>query len=829
MRKSVSLLIMALAMLMPMCIGAQKKRYSAPIKFEDGMQYCWERKKGKYALVVKQPGYQDYVLTDYIYDVSNNAVRYGVKFEFYGLDNYKLLNSKYILVEKGGKLGVINGQGLVIEPCEYTEVLRFSGSFAYTIKKSKEKYSEIGRETYSYFDLVVKGKNGKWGTISSSKGGGIKPIYDKVYCPKHIWVENKEGMWLGYNPISYIKEDYAIEFIIEKKGKYGLATTEKEIVPPLYDKESFLFSNVKPFVYKEKYNYNPKHNIFQTIVLDRNLYLLVKDGKKMWYDVKNGNTIYIGEPEKEKINKTNRNFYYQYSIGGCFGYVIENGYTIPALYGEKIECLSVTPTDSADIYIVKNAKNENLIGLYNAKLKKEILAPEYTKIIKTDLHDGFFLVEKDSTASHYAYISQTRDSVVLLQNKQDAFLNAEAIQIDSTLSILKNGKAYGLCDSESGLMLPCIYDSIKPVENVVSNIKSDYNGLFVTYLNNRKGVVSRDAVITLPYYNNLEFKNDTLNLECYTWPVIYGHYNKNKFKMYITKENDDYAIDFNWNQILDIVAKNKSNNDDDYSDVISFSKYIDNQMLTYAAMLKQWQVVEEVLLNDAKNSVYSYSKTKTKFIAMYYAAIEYRTDEEKDQHMDYMNAILATSDAISAEKKAQDDREREARYKEYEEQQRQRRIAAEQARIERQQQWENLAAALGNMANNISAAVNSSKSRKRAKTYTYNNNNTNTRRSSANTHSHNHSSTSSSSGSSVERCDECGGDGKCTKVTSNLTLFKTYCKGTGKCHNCIDGLVKDAFGTRLCSYCNGSGKCYHCKGTGKCTKCHGTGKIVKKK
>ena len=65
MKKRVSFLIMALAMLMPMCVGAQLiKRYSAPIKFEDGMQYCWVKKKGKYALVVKQPGYQDYALTD---------------------------------------------------------------------------------------------------------------------------------------------------------------------------------------------------------------------------------------------------------------------------------------------------------------------------------------------------------------------------------------------------------------------------------------------------------------------------------------------------------------------------------------------------------------------------------------------------------------------------------------------------------------------------------------------------------------------------------------------------------------------------------------------
>ena len=112
----------------------------------------------------------------------------------------------------------------------------------------------------------------------------------------------------------------------------------------------------------------------------------------------------------------------------------------------------------------------------------------------------------------------------------------------------------------------------------------------------------------------------------------------------------------------------------------------------------------------------------------------------------------------------------------------------------------------------------SNRTRKQSKTHTHNNS-----RSKSN-NSYNHSSVSNHS--QYVTCDHCNGTGSCG-FTKDYNLNKRSCHGTGKCPECIDGIVTDAFGSRVCSYCKGTAKCPICKGIGKCTKCHGTGKMKK--
>lgn len=81
-------------------------------------------------------------------------------------------------------------------------------------------------------------------------------------------------------------------------------------------------------------------------------------------------------------------------------------------------------------------------------------------------------------------------------------------------------------------------------------------------------------------------------------------------------------------------------------------------------------------------------------------------------------------------------------------------------------------------------------------------------------------------GGTMVTCNHCNGTGSCG-FTKDWNLNKRSCHGTGKCPECIDGIVTDAFGSRVCSYCKGTAKCPICKGSGKCTKCHGTGKMKK--
>ena len=843
MKNIILFIIIALTLLMPSEVCAERQR-SFIKKLEPGMTFCWKKKKGKYALVRKLKGYDDYYVTDYIYDVSKRGknedllVFSGVNFEH-----------QWIVVERDNKFGIINLHGEEVVPCLYDEMNRgakIDGKWYFTKEYHfDDKDSYVGRSDIKNNDIVIaKNQNGKKGIIEFN--WVAKTIldfeYDYIYIPDNNCRVNFADVWTGkyfhenyycYNvPMNVgLKYSDAQYFIIGKGDKYGLYDRiENKIIEPIYNQNSFELG-----YYKEKTKQSGYyHHLYNGLYLktsdeyfnavrsdDVTLFfgetiLLKKDGKRVLYDMSNGCEIILENVKSESILRTKRNLYYQYNNGIANGFVIDNGYEIEAKYdGDNIENFEPMPSDSTEIFKVKNRRNKNtLYGLYNAKLKKEILSPVYTKILKTNLNDGFFLVEKDSTESYYAYITNNKDSVILLKNKKDAYKDAKLTSIDKTLSIAEKDGVYGLTDKESGLVVPCIYDSIKPLKSLVEKVDDSFNNLFVSYYHGRIGMISPEATITLPYFTDIEYKADTITLWTKEIPSVKGvdvhDVYKIKFKMDISINGEDLISSYNWDRFLDIYLFEHSYNLAVYTDYQPFLKAI-----VYATLHEK----EAKLSDEISNGHYiswcnGIDEELTSFAQMAY----YHLDM-KDELYDYLKSSFGTI----ANLKKDAERMEALKQQQYEEERRQQRIAAEQARLERQRQWENLAIALGNLADNVNAAVNSGKSRKRAKTYTYNNNNV--RRSSANNHSH----SSTSSGSSVVRCDECGGDGKCTKVTSNLTLFKTYCKGTGKCHNCIDGLVKDAFGTRLCSYCNGSGKCYHCKGTGKCTKCHGTGKIVKKK
>ena len=839
MKNIILFIIIALTLLMPNEVCAKKRQEFSSL-YKPEMEFYWKKKNGKYALIRKQKGYEDWVLTDYVYDVCKDATKkklYVYKGE---------LKNQWLKVEKDNKFGIINLHGEEVLPCVYDkmEITKLDGSknFTYTLRHYKEKYTDLGAFVNYKKAIIIAKQNGKYGIIDFYGYKGITKLdfeYDYIgLVDYHLRTANNSQIWNGVDNDESADDKSKVSlncykrpnderyYIIGKDYKYGLydRVENKIIIDPIYNDSSFELKF-------DTWNYNSKndylningmsvrlnstktHQLYDKNIISflGGMYLLKnKKGKRVLYNTHNGKTIYVGDVKKECIKKTDRNLYYHYSNDTVVGCVFDNGYKIEVNYRlNDIENFEILPIENVEIFKVKHyQKTKPLYGLYNAKLNKEILAPKYTKIIKTELNDGFFLVEKDTTESYYAYIPSSRDTVLFVDNKNDAFKNATLVHTKGTMSFFKQGNCWGVNDTINGLVVPCIYDSIKPIESVVKNVGEDFKDMCLSYYRGRLGVISPATTVTLPYFTDIVSKSDTLMLTANDYPGIRDFATTKQFKMFITTNEENELIGkYNWSDFLNPFV---------FEAAYNLAVYTDYRPFLEATAYERLDEIESVVLKLIADGYYDGADFAINRELKGFARIAYVELGIKDlqAYNSYKSNVIETLEDKVKRLKAEKERERQ---QQYEEQLRQQRIAAEQARLERQQQWENLAAALGNMANNINAAVNSSKSRKK----TYNNNNT--RRSSANNHSH----SSTSSGSSVERCDECGGDGKCTKVTSNLTLFKTYCRGTGKCHNCIDGLVKDAFGTRLCSYCNGSGKCYHCKGTGKCTKCHGTGKIKK--
>ena len=852
MRRLLSIIIIHLILLTPVLAQQEQplspiqeaaqaeieKRYGSYPKLNGNMSFWWKKKKGKYALALREEGKEDIVLTDYKYSVCKLVAK--EKVYIYGSSEY--LDRLSLLVECNGRFGIINLLGHEVVPCKYIAAKDDYGNIQNNSEYNYKGLHNVGGSisTISYFH--VKGDNGKWGSVYYNEGYDTnitEPQFDSIYTHRlgvvdnHLTIQKPEEYILNYHwnltnvSLKYIgfrHSHYDSYTIVEKDGKFGAIAFGEVSIPPLFDKASFSIQShdlqkkgENTYILRNGLIFDESiyrsHKAFQKISIQNRLFYLLKDGKKVWYDTKTGNIIPVDDAKSEHIAMCSRNMYYQYYNGKGWGYMIDNGGSIPPHYGEDIENFSPIPCIATDIFIVKNVKDENLIGLYNAKLKKELLPPVYTKIMKTDLRDGFFLVEKDSTDCSYAYITCTRDSVVLLKNKKDAYAGAEFIPIDSTLSLVKKDGGYGITDSESGLIVPCVYDSIKPVEYINDKISEDLRGrLFVSYFDKEwKGLISRDAVVANPYFPYIGVYLKSISLR------DNGQYHSEDLSISIK----DSIINITNDWEADLKKVLKEDFDIYFESLYETAVMTDNRTLLEATINARLQNLENRMWAKAEKGM-SFVEEFDKMRSLCYFAwinLDYKQMEDysKTLKSTYENLYAIYSDKqqqIQAQKE-EEERQRQEEERQRQEQLRQQRIAAEQARQQRLQAWADVAAAVANGMAHVNASVNASHTRKQ--------------------HHYNHSTparnytqtTTSKAEPNYVRCDHCGGSGTCTRVNTNMTLFKSHCRGTGKCQHCIDGLVTDAYGTRLCTYCKGTAKCYHCKGTGKCSKCKGTGKVKK--
>lgn len=818
-----------------------EKRYGKYPKLNGNMSFWWKKKKGKYALALREEGKEDIVLTDYKYSVCKLVAKEKVYF-INGSSEY--LNRLSLLVECNGRFGIINLLGHEVVPCKYIAAKDDHGNIQ---NNSEYNYNEIHRvggkiSTISYFH--VKGDNGKWGSVYYNEGYDTnitEPQFDSIYTHRlggaidnHLTIQKPQEYISDYHwnltnvSIKYIgfrHSHYDSYTIVEKDGKFGAIAFGEVSIPPLFDKASFSIQShdlqkkgentyiLRNGLIFDESIYRSK-KAFQKISIQNRLFYLLKDGKKVWYDKRTGNIIPVDDAKSEHIAQCGRNIYYQYHNGKGWGYVIDNGFSIPPHYGEDIESFLPITSITADIFIVKNVKDEKLVGLYNAKLKKELLPPVYTKIMKTDLQDGFFLVERDSTDCSYAYITHARDSVVLLKDKRDAYAGAEFLPIDSTLSLVKKDGGYGITDSESGLIVPCIYDSIKPIEQFdkKKEVSDDLKGkFFVTYYDkDYKGLISHDAVVASPYFPYISVYRSSISLR------DNGQYHSDD--MTVSVKDSVISVKYDWEHDLANVIEEQFNNY--FESIYKTAIITGNRTLLEATINARIQNLENKMWADAERGVSfieEFDQLRSlclfSFINLDY---EQMSEYSKSLKSTYENLYAVYSDKrqqIQAQQE-EEERQRQEEERQRQEQLRQQRIAAEQARQQRQQAWIDALAAVSNGVAHVNATVNAS----RVKKQHYNNHSTPAR---------NYTQTTTKGEPNYVRCDHCGGSGTCTRVNTNMTLFKSHCRGTGKCQHCIDGLVTTSFGTRVCTYCKGTAKCYHCKGTGKCSKCHGTGKVKK--
>ena len=93
-----------------------KKRYGSYPKLNGNMSFWWKKKKGKYALALREEGKEDIVLTDYKYSVCKLVAKEKV---YFINSSSEYLNRLSLLVECNGRFGIINLLGHEVVPCKY--------------------------------------------------------------------------------------------------------------------------------------------------------------------------------------------------------------------------------------------------------------------------------------------------------------------------------------------------------------------------------------------------------------------------------------------------------------------------------------------------------------------------------------------------------------------------------------------------------------------------------------------------------------------------------------------------------------------------------------
>ena len=181
MKQIITFIIVTLIALMPMSIDAQLKtrkidKYS---RIEDGMSFYWKKKKGKYALVVKQTGYEDFVLTDYVYSVSKATSKNNIHIYHSSL-GIKRLRDYFVTVERDGKFGVLNLIGEEVVPCVYNGMYDSQGEIINNSKYKYNAFDNVGNTAVTTMLYYVTDENNKWGQVYDEKSI-IEPVFDKIY------------------------------------------------------------------------------------------------------------------------------------------------------------------------------------------------------------------------------------------------------------------------------------------------------------------------------------------------------------------------------------------------------------------------------------------------------------------------------------------------------------------------------------------------------------------------------------------------------------------------------------------------------------------------
>ncbi len=816
----------------------------------EAVDYKWKKKKGKMALVKKKKGEKTAVLTDFLYDASYTDSYWSFKKSDAAHVAYNFFRDKDVeevfRVRRDGKVGLLDSYGIEILPCEYNKIGEEIYAKGNTLYEPRTSYFSVFKDgkwgivrvdltsyakpkavittpcQYSSLDYApnyytfdtskfLEGEKvenvADWGFVN----GKYQKIRDKVvvkYYPNPNYFLFDRDKWRGMiatreilqNDDHWYKTNINKGYVLvsrskDKKTYYGLlnVVNNEEVIPTNYNDLTF------GHAYRIKRDHTNNghyitHGSEHIYVCEKNdtalaLYSNVPWRKHIYESNFKVDDVRIQADKRTLLLHITGNKHSEYLC-------LDNRLVIPhAIEGEFNTMLS------DEIYVFKtmgkkyNSKHKVYpYGLYNAKLKKQILPNSYVKIVADATRSGWFSLTDTANVVYQAFMPVNRDTVIILKDKAELLDICHAEDYGHNNSLLQFGKDYGFYFGDTDLVLPCSYDSIRPSRQVLPALSEDFDGVYLTYKNSRTGLIAKNGVVAPPIFQTILVKDSLLEIKIDAIPEIWTlHAVRFDMKGYIrptimvTAQDGECSGQMNFTEIFRNIDSRRK-----WHAMLSLGAYMDNREMqglatVYYALsndLETRQGVEaaEKYLNVAKER-YGYKEIDT-----------------------YKEMVAEAKQVI-------EQREAKARQAAYEEQQR----LAEERRRQRQEGLMQLSQTLGKLGQDIQNIANKRNSNRST---TYRNNTSTGHSSSRSTTSNNYRSSSSSGSSSPKYIKQ-----SCSGGTPLEAKFK--CGGSGKCYRCHGtGIYNPSLESPYSKVTKA--KCPTCNATGICTRCGGKGYKMKR-
>lgn len=606
-----------------------------PMYAKENFSFVWKAKGDKMALIFKEKGKKDEVVTDYIYDRDcwfsygasehcDNEIsakktlklnKNGVALLIGQKENEVAKRGTFVfVVKRNGMYGLIDDFGSEFLPCEYDDmqIIHYyiylpsrwiCWIFAVHNSKGWGLYSvnqdaKWEKPTRKFFAFECQYKNLYMGNSRYYPTNSIvsKNLSDKM---KDEW-----GVKNSISPTDIIAENNDSLIVLN-------FVTANRSIPLAFDKSSICcrgnnFNNYVP-AYNQLLNLTPVgHGNVKRLegILhsyhcgNHSLFPLKINNKYCLYDSIQQKMLYtsvsdysVNDPTDSVYTlKVGRPLYSYKCVEGDF--IIHNGAKIPSKYSLE-SAFRAMPFDPYDIYKVKNESGR--YGLYNGLLGKEILPCKYEidgKIDDEMYGAGFFYVKDNENIKRKAFISHSRDSVVFVDDRYELLYAAKHEKLDDDIELLHYKGGVGMIDYSSGLLLPCVYDSIKPLST-----NGPLKDVKLTYRDNRVGAVVFGVELCTPVFEDVSINTvgNKIQLSTSHWMGIYQHeedYNHELlFEASITADGDDVVYSDNKEKLLKEITGSSHNLK--YLEVLALGYELDVQELCAQASIHEAWACED--------------------------------------------------------------------------------------------------------------------------------------------------------------------------------------------------------------------------------------------